>query len=186
MNLTFDYPTITVFDVPFSWNPATLVFPHYVDPFKDLLCELSEAYRLDPRLGFALIDFESGWGTRLKPVGPGGTADNGHGHGLGQIDDRTWGVWLNVEDWKNPRTNLFKSFEILTDYHRQVLSAGLTGSLAAWTAISAYNAGTGPAIKRAKLDGDPNAVTWHDATHPPRYCNEVWKRYQPQLTGSKP
>lgn len=45
-------------------------------------------YGQDPLLMLAIIERESAGGEALKPRGPSGRGDGGHGYGLAQIDDR--------------------------------------------------------------------------------------------------
>jgi soluble lytic murein transglycosylase-like protein len=48
----------------------------------------SNGQDLDVALVLAVVERESRCGDALTPKGPGGTGDLGHGHGLGQFDDR--------------------------------------------------------------------------------------------------
>lgn len=96
--------------------------------------------------------YESSFGEQLTPKGPGGTGDNGHGHGLMQIDDRTWGAWLAANDWANPAVNIEKG--------AQILAAELAHFGDARAALAAYNAGR-TAVRRAiSKQQDPDSVTY--------------------------
>jgi len=44
-----------------------------------------------------------------------GTGDGGHGHGLMQIDDRSFGPWLSSRNWRDGLTNIRKGAEVLRD-----------------------------------------------------------------------
>jgi len=124
-------------------------------PYADQLWRAARAHKIRPVLLAAVIAHESGFGELLTPRGPGGTGDGGHGRGLGQIDDRTWGAWLEANDWRDPAVNLDKSAEILA-----AALATFPGNAAA--GIARYNASE-PAIRRALANGtDPAAVTTHD------------------------
>jgi hypothetical protein len=90
-----------------------LTLPGHAQPYADVIIQVSRETGLDPYLLFALGDRESLWGETLSPRGPGGVGDNGHGHGLMQVDDRSWGAWLNSNNWADPLTNVRKGAAIL-------------------------------------------------------------------------
>lgn len=82
-------------------------------PYSDVILQVARESGVDPFLIYAIGEQESRWGNALSPVGPGGTGDGGHGHGIMQIDDRSWGTWLAENDWTDPYTNVSKGVEIL-------------------------------------------------------------------------
>ena len=82
-------------------------------PYLDIFQKVGKEQNLDYLLLAAICSRESGFGRYLTPPGPGGTGDSGHGHGLMQIDDRTWGVWLASHDWPSPYTNITKGAQLL-------------------------------------------------------------------------
>lgn len=93
----------------------------------------------------AIIDRESLGGDALKPKGPAGNGDSGHGFGLGQIDDRTHGGFLAARFWDGVRLWQEPTFNIL--YAARLLRSNLNatgGDLP--LAIAAYNCG----LKRAR------------------------------------
>lgn len=65
-------------------------------------------YGQDPLLLLAIIERESAGGEALKPRGPGGRGDGGHGYGLAQIDDRFHPSFIaahgpdNLPLWQEP------------------------------------------------------------------------------------
>jgi len=82
-------------------------------PYSDLILQVAREQNVDPFLIYALGQRESRWGAALSPPGPAGTGDYGHGRGIMQIDDRSWGDWLNSNDWGDAYTNVSKGAEIL-------------------------------------------------------------------------
>lgn len=96
--------------------------------------------KVDPMLLAAILDRESRGGYALKPPGPGGLGDGGHGHGLGQIDDRTHASFLaaKFDDgdflWMEPAFAILYSARLLA----KLLKA--TGGDEP-VAVAAYNCG---------------------------------------------
>lgn len=82
-------------------------------PYIPLAFEVGYDASVDPLLLLAIMARESAYGEALKPVGPGGTGDAGHGRGLMQIDDRSWREWIDANPWWEPRTNIAKGAAIL-------------------------------------------------------------------------
>lgn len=91
------------------------VLPDYAAPYGDVMLRVADEQGVDPFLIFALGDRETRWGSSrdLDQPGPAGTGDGGHGHGLMQIDDRSWGDWLASHDWTDPYTNVSQGVRIL-------------------------------------------------------------------------
>ncbi len=87
---------------------------------------------------------ESGWGLLLRPRGPEGKGDHGHGRGLMQIDDRWHPEFISSGKWKDARENILYAAGILSNYahHLQARfhleSAGLLRAT-----LAAYNCGLG-------------------------------------------
>lgn len=98
-------------------------------------------FELDPLLLAAICDRESRGGEALVPTGPGGLGDNGHGHGLMQIDDRSHRAFCcqTYPDgrlvWKDAEANIQQGALILATAMR-----GFGGDEV--KALAAYNAGT--------------------------------------------
>jgi soluble lytic murein transglycosylase-like protein len=95
---------------------------------------------------------ESLFGLALKPRGPAGTGDHGHGRGLMQVDDR-WHPWVNEsEEWKDPEANIRYAVT-------RVLSPAIRMFHDVKTGLAAYNAGPGAVSKALKRGADPDSVT---------------------------
>lgn len=112
----------------------------------------------------AVLDNESRGGDVLSPPGPGGTADNGHGRGLMQLDDRApsasrsdlehelWttirGPTVDTPAWQFAAANILAGARILS---RLVAEAPSITH-----AVAAYNAGS----DRAFPAEDPTTKTY--------------------------
>lgn len=85
-----------------------LVIPSVARPYADVILRVSRETGISPFLITQLGYRETLWGTStfLDQPGPGGRGDNGHGHGLMQIDDRSWGNWLSKNAWWDPYVNV--------------------------------------------------------------------------------
>jgi soluble lytic murein transglycosylase-like protein len=121
--------------------------------------DAGRAHEVDPFLLAAICWRESRGGSVLKPPGPAGVGDGGHGRGLMQIDNRAWKDWvfqtpLDKPQWQDPRYNILKGAEILSGYVGE-LGAELPG-------VAAYNAG--PGAVRAVLKRSAN-VSAHVLLH---------------------
>lgn len=90
----------------------TLSLPERARGYAEVILRVAKEEGVDPFVIFGLGDRESGWGTFLSPRGPAGRGDQGHGHGLMQIDDRSFGPWLAANDWTDPYTNVKKGVQI--------------------------------------------------------------------------
>ena len=120
-----------------------------------LINQAAADFSLQPSLMAGIGSRESNWGLILNPHGPTGTGDRGHGRGLMQIDDRTWGTWLNTHNWQDPETNIRKGCTILAD-NRQFFVARLGGAelLILRTALAGYNAGPGNVLNDIRAGQD--------------------------------
>ena len=90
-----------------------MVIDDNAKPYADVILQVARETGIDPFLIYAIGKQESRWGNALSPRGPGGTGDSGHGRGIMQIDDRSWGSWLESNDWTDPYTNVSKGVEVL-------------------------------------------------------------------------
>lgn len=120
--------------------------PASAHKYKPLADAVGAVTGLDPFLLLAVMYRESRCGDALKPPGPAGTGDAGHGRGLMQIDDRTHGSFLAAQDWRG--VSLWKQPEFILLYAAKLLRSNLdalSGDMAG--ALCAYNAGLGNARK---------------------------------------
>lgn len=132
--------------------------------------EASRKYHIQPCIIAGLGSRESHWGLALKPQGPKGTGDNGHGKGLLQIDDR-WHEFARTGKWVDPRENILYGCSVLADSlkvcKRRLKSA--TGSFVfsecpddralLRAGIAGYNAGASRVISCIVGKGDIDELT---------------------------
>jgi len=149
----------------FDWAKKEIflnALPSPASQYGDAIIQASQEYGVDPTLTYAIGAQESGWGKYLSPNGPGGTGDEGHGHGLMQIDDHTWGDWLNNNDWTDPLTNIRKGLDIFTTQRQQIFD-DYNGQIAQddldRLAIVAYNHGVKGALNNAQNQVDYDTGT---------------------------
>ena len=108
-------------------------------------------YGVDPHLLLAIVDRESHGGEALHPRGPGGVGDGGHGHGLGQLDDRYHATFLAAKGpdgkllWADPAFNLLYAAKLLAMNVHMFDGTGVDPTL---PAIAAYNA-SGKRVREA-------------------------------------
>uniref|UniRef100_UPI001CC961A4 transglycosylase SLT domain-containing protein n=1 Tax=Hyalangium versicolor TaxID=2861190 RepID=UPI001CC961A4 len=132
----------------------TRALPSHARQYARAISKAAKASGVDALLLAAVLEQESNFGATLTPPGPAGKGDKGHGHGVGQIDDRTWGAWIASSRWWDFETNATKAGRILAD----ALKA-MGGNVRA--GVSAYNGGAGR-VKAALAAGkDPGSVTTH-------------------------
>lgn len=107
----------------------------------------------------AVVDRESLGGEALKPVGPTGTGDGGHGCGLGQVDDRTHHKFV-VATFDDNVTPLWTDATFNVLYGARILSVAHRISKSWPVSICAYNAGLNRALRvqRALVDSSEPAL----------------------------
>ena len=138
-----------------------LAIPNEAGPYARVIKQVAAETGIDPFVITAIGMRETGWGTSryLDQPGPAGRGDNGHGHGLMQIDDRTWASWLGSHDWADPYTNISKGAEIYSANLDYFVNRGLTGDLLARAALAAYNHGPGNVWQNIQAGRDPDVGT---------------------------
>ena len=156
-----------------------LSLPSSAQPYAPIIKRVSSETGMDPFILAAIGERESRWGNALHPRGPAGTGDNGYGHGLMQIDSRTWSSWLASHDWADPYTNVRKGAEILSSNMDYFANQGLEGDEQVQAALAAYNHGPGNvwANIEAMQAGEPG-VSIDTGTAGGDYAADVWNRFQ--------
>lgn len=142
--------------------------------YGDVIFRVAQDEALPPAIIAALMEQESAFGQTLSPPGPGGTGDAGHGHGLMQIDDRSFGDWLTSNDWTDPYTNVRKGAQVLKGKMKYLSSKPssptikgttlkdprpLSGDRLFLAALAAYNTGEGNVAKSIARGLDPDTTT---------------------------
>ncbi len=150
--------------------------PAYIEPYWPQIQDIAAQYGFDPYLIAGIGDRETRWGTHpaCKPKGPACLGDRGHGHGLMQIDDRSFPDFCKDHaQWADPAKNIAKGCAVLRDKLHYLRHKGLAESALLQAAVAAYNCGEGNAL-RAYLLGLPfdHYTTGGD------YSEDVFKRME--------
>jgi hypothetical protein len=121
-----------------------------------MISEAALQYRHRPEVLAGIMMRESGGGTSplLDKPGPEGRGDGGHGHGLMQIDDRSFPTFCSInggELWKNPAININTGAWILSSkriyIEHRLLSLGMRDDEIEQASIAAYNCGEGNVVR---------------------------------------
>jgi len=108
---------------------------------------------------------EGGLSPLLDQQGPAGRGDGGHGHGLTQIDDRSFPEFCHGPDWADPAKNIDMGAFILR--RKRIYLAGrsvgyrLTDADLERATIAAYNAGEGRVLRCIIEGRHVDSVTAH-------------------------
>lgn len=127
---------------------------------KSLILASAQKHDWRPEIIAGILSRESRFGLLLDDEGKG---DSGHGHGLMQIDDRSFGAWLAGHDWADPQVNIEMGVRILTDKYNYLNNKGLLNNMseveAERAAVAAYNCGEGNVRKVIEAGDDIDART---------------------------
>lgn len=74
--------------------------------------EAAKKYNFDQDVLMAIASRE----TNIQNI----LGDGGHGHGIMQIDDRSYPDFCNSDDWKDPRKNILKGGEVLNSKRKDI------------------------------------------------------------------
>lgn len=136
--------------------------------------------KFKPSLIAGLICEESHFGLILKPRGPAGVGDNGHGHGLMQIDDRWW-EFARTGNWQDPMENIFFGVNYLKGlYDALKADSRVPEALLLPGALAAYNCGLKNVLKAITRGWDVDYFTSKDENSGLRgdYSKDVLKNAQ--------
>lgn len=142
--------------------------PSEARQYADIILRVAKEQGVDPMIIVALGQHESRWGQALDNDGKG---DNGHGHGIMQIDDRSHLAWLDSHNWRDPYTNVTYGAQVFKQAYSYMGQKGLTGDKQLEAAIAAYNAGPGTVWGAIAKGLPPDAVTYTK-----HYANDVLRR----------
>lgn len=125
----------------------------------------ASAHRHRPEVlaGIMARESEGGLSPLLDQQGPAGRGDRGHGHGLMQIDDRSFPDFCNGRSWADPAANIDMGAWVLARKRRYLASRALgyavTNDALERAAIAAYNAGEGAVLRCVVKSIDPDTAT---------------------------
>ena len=141
--------------------------------YSDLILLVAKEQAIDPFLIYAIGQRESRWGNALSPKGPSGTGDVGHGRGIMQIDDRSFGPdangegkgngWLAENDWTDPYTNITQGAKILNQALKFFASNSSISGYTDGTTVSITNSAKKLGVTAGSYP-DPRPLSGDDLT----------------------
>lgn len=137
--------------------------PAHLKPFEVHFLYAGEVYGVRPEVLAAICERESRGGLALTPPGPAGRGDQGHGHGLMQIDDRAHPGFVSTGLWRAPSFCILYAARLLRD------NLNFFGG-DEFNAVAAYNCGPGNVKKAIKNGLSGEAYTAHG-----NYATDVLK-----------
>jgi hypothetical protein len=150
----------------------TEILRHIRTAYGATIVEAAARHRQRPEVmaGIVMRETQGGLSPLLDRQGPGGRGDRDkegryHGHGLCQIDDRSFPEFCSGSDWKDAAKNIEMGARVL-GRKRAFLAARTLGLKLAnddleKAAIAAYNAGEGRVLKAIEQGRDPDSCTTH-------------------------
>ena len=142
--------------------------------YGSILISAAAQFRHRPEVlaGIMCRESEGGLSRHLDRAGPAGRGDSGHGHGLMQIDNRSFPEFCNSDAWPDPDKNIAFGARVLRDKRRYLASKSIGWALSdddlERAAIAAYNAGEGWIWRAIQAGQDVDTVTAHNS-----YSREV-------------
>jgi hypothetical protein len=161
-----------------SGTMSAIVDLNHVRPWRHLVAETCALTGEDPYHFAAMGCRESGWGEYLVPKGdPCGTGDNGHGHGLFQIDDRYHRDFVGSARFRIPKEQALYACQILRDARAWFVRSPSfrfdDKELLERAVYAAYNAGPGHVYHSIVIVG-PSQVD--EATTGRNYSADIFAR----------
>jgi soluble lytic murein transglycosylase-like protein len=140
------------------------------EKYGSMIESAAHAYNHRPEVIAGMIHRESEGGFTLDANGKG---DGGHGHGLMQIDDRSFPQFCQSEDWRDPVLNIKMGALILAAKRRYIINhcPGLRPERIERATIAAYNSGEGNVSILIEAGIDVDSKTAHG-----NYSRDVLRR----------
>jgi soluble lytic murein transglycosylase-like protein len=113
--------------------------------------EAAQAFNFPVALLIAIASRE----TNIKNI----IGDGGHGHGIMQIDDRSFPDFTSSPSAKDPRQNILKGGEVLNGKRKFLSTKGVSGDILMRGSVAAYNGGEGRVLKAIRNGRDVDSVT---------------------------
>jgi hypothetical protein len=110
-------------------------------------------HRAEVLAGICMRESAGGTSPLLDIPGSGGRGDGGHGHGLMQIDDRSFPDFCRGDDWKDAGKNIDFGAMVLRQKRWFLITqigASITHEEMERASIASYNAGEGNIVKSIK------------------------------------
>ena len=150
----------------------TEILRHIRTAYGAMIVEAAAKHRHRPEVmaGIVMRETQGGLSPLLDRPGPEGRGDRDtegryHGHGLCQIDDRSFPEFCAGPDWKDAAKNIEKGAWVVGRKRAflaaRTLGLKLTDDDLERAAIAAYNAGEGRVLKAVEQGRDPDSCTAH-------------------------
>ena len=150
----------------------TEILRHIRTAYGAMIVEAAAKHRHRPEVmaGIVMRETQGGLSPLLDRPGPEGRGDRDtegryHGHGLCQIDDRSFPEFCAGPDWKDAAKNIEMGARVVGRKRAflaaRTLGLKLTDDDLERAAIAAYNAGEGRVLKAVEQGRDPDSCTAH-------------------------
>ncbi len=152
-----------------------LFLPIAAHQYLQIFVDVGMRYDWPAELLAALCNRESDFGVALRPPGPAGRGDGGHGRGLMQIDDRfhrEWVLSVNAQTgrpyWEDPASNIDYGAEVLADARADLADLPPLAWVCAYNADAQRVRNSAPDFDRVTTGHDygtdviGNARLWHN------------------------
>jgi len=150
----------------------TEILRHIRAAYDAIIVEAASKHRHRPEVmaGIVMRETQGGLSSLLDRQGPEGRGDRDkegryHGHGLCQIDDRSFPEFCAGPDWKNAAKNIAMGAWALSRKRAflaaRTLGFKLTNGDLEKASIAAYNAGEGRVLRAIEQGRDPDSCTAH-------------------------
>ena len=150
----------------------TEILRHIRTAYGAMIVEAAAKHRHRPEVmaGIVMRETQGGLSPLLDRPGPEGRGDRDtegryHGHGLCQIDDRSFPAFCAGPDWKDAAKNIEMGARVVGRKRAflaaRTLGLKLTDDDLERAEIAAYNAGEGRVLKAIEQGRDPDSCTAH-------------------------